>query len=138
MILLDTNVVSELVKSESDPRVSTWMHEQAEETLFLSSVTVAELVVGIAYMPDGKRKRVLQASVDEQLQAFNGRILPFGIDAAHRYAELAILARKAGEGFPVPDGYIAAIASSHGFAVASRDTSPYLAGGIKVINPWVA
>ena len=70
------------------------------------------------------------------MDIFNGRILSFDRSAAQAYAELAVRARKAGKGFPTPDGYIAAIAASHGFTVASRDTSAFTAAGLKVIDPW--
>jgi predicted nucleic acid-binding protein len=69
---------------------------------------------------------------------FRDRVLPFDIDAARHYAELAVMAKVAGRGFPTPDGYIAAIAASRGFIVASRDTAPYKAANVMVINPWEA
>lgn len=136
MILLDTNVVSEAMKSERDARVQAWLNDQAAETLFLSSVSLAELLYGVATLPDGRRKRLLQDTVDGLVRLFHGRLLPFDEGAAKHYAVLATLARSRGLGFPTPDGYIAAIAASRGFAVASRDTSPYIAAGVQVINPW--
>ncbi|WP_395686047.1 type II toxin-antitoxin system VapC family toxin [Caenimonas koreensis] len=138
MIVLDTNVVSEALKVRPDDAVSTWLNEQAIETLFLPSVTVAELLLGIAALPAGKKRTALTAAVDGLLALFQGRVLPFDADAARRYAELAMLARKRGRGFPTPDGYIASIAASRRFIVASRDTGPYEAAGVKVINPWLS
>lgn len=138
MIVLDTNVVSEAMKPEPDAAVRAWLNEQAAETLYLSSVTLAELLFGIAALPIGRRKDLLANALDGLAGLFEGRILPFDIDAARHYAELASTARKAGRGFPTPDGYIAAIAGSRGFTVASRDTSPYQAGGLRVINPWTS
>ena len=70
------------------------------------------------------------------LPLFEGRILAFDTDAARRYADLAVAARKAGKGFPTPDGYIAAIATAHGFTVATRDASAFNAAGVPVIDPW--
>ena len=137
MILLDTNVVSEMMRREPDSAVSSWLNKQDKETLYLSGVTLAELLAGVIVLPDGKRKRELEAALDRTLQMFGDRILPFDKQAARHYAELLFAARKSGRGFPVPDGYVAAIAASREFAVATRDTAPYLAGGIKVINPWV-
>ena len=136
MILLDTNVVSEAIKPEPHPSVLAWLDAQAAETLFLSSITVAELPFGIGALPDGKRKNMLTARIDGLLDQFVGRVVDFDTPAARRYADLAVKARAAGKGFPTPDGYIAAIAAAHGFAVASRDTSAFTAAGLTVINPW--
>jgi predicted nucleic acid-binding protein len=136
MIVLDTNVVSEAMKPEPNPTVRAWLNDQAAETLYLSSVTLAELLFGIAALPAGKRKDMLTQTLDGLLALFRDRVLPFDTDAARRYAELAVTARSGGRGFPTPDGYIAAIAASRGFIVASRDTAPYDAAGVSVINPW--
>ena len=136
MILLDTNVVSEAMKPEPDPAVRKWLDEQVAETLYLSSVTIAELMFGIGALPKGKRKDKLTAALDGVLELFGTRILPFDAGAARRYADLAVKARAAGKGFPTPDGSIAAIAAAHDFAVASRDTSAFKAAGLTVIDPW--
>ena len=140
MILLDTNVISEAMKPEPAPApaVRTWLDAQAAETLYLSSVTIAELMLGIGTLPKGRRKDKLTAALDGVLDLFADRILPFDIRAARRYAELAVSARAAGKGFPTPDGYIASIAAAHDFAVASRDTSAFSAAGLTVIDPWMA
>ena len=110
MILLDTNVVSEAMKPAPDDAVRAWLDEQAAETLYLSSVTVAELMFGIGALPRGKRKNKLADALDGVMTVFADRILPFDVDAARCYADLAVKARAAGKGFPTPDGYIAAIA----------------------------
>jgi predicted nucleic acid-binding protein len=136
MIVLDTNVVSEAMKPEPHPSVRAWLNDQAAETLYLSSVTLAELLFGIAALPAGKRKDLLAQTLDGLMGLFRDRVLPFDIDAARRYAELAVTAKTGGRGFPTPDGYIAAIAASRSFIVASRDTAPYEAAGVSVINPW--
>ena len=138
MIVLDTNVVSEAMKPEPHPAVRGWLNDQASETLYLSSVTLAELLFGIAAFPAGKRKDMLAQALDGLMGLFRDRVLPFDIDAARRYAELAVMAKCGGGGFPTPDGYIAAIAVSRGFIVASRDTAPFEAAGVSVINPWEA
>ena len=138
MILLDTNVVSEAMKPEPAPTVRSWLDEQAAETLFLSSVTVAELMFGIAALPEGRRKHKLTAALEGVLELFADRILPFDTNAARCYGELAVRARAAGKAFPTPDGYIAAIAGAREFAVASRDASAFLAAGLTVIDPWIA
>lgn len=136
MILLDTNIVSEAMTREPHPRVREWLDAQSAETLFLSSITVAELLFGIGALPAGKRKNALAAALDDVLDVFAANILPFDSSAARYYADLAVKARAAGKGFPSPDGYIAAIAAAHGFAVASRDTSAFHAAGLTVIDPW--
>ena len=138
MIVLDTNVVSEAMKPEPHPVVRAWLNNQAAETLYLSSVTLAEMLFGIRALPVGKRQDMLALALDGLLGLFRDRVLPFDTDAARRYAELAVTARAGGRGFPTPDGYIAAIAVSRGFIVASRDTAPYEAAGVTVINPWGA
>jgi predicted nucleic acid-binding protein len=79
---------------------------------------------------------MLAKALDGLMGLFRDRVLPFDIDAARCYADLAVTAKTGGRGFPTPDGYIAAIAASRGFIVASRDTAPYDAARISVINPW--
>ena len=138
MIVLDTNVISEAMKPEPHPAVRAWLNAQAAQTLYLSSVTLAELLFGIAALPAGRRKDMLAKALDGLLELFRGRVLPFDADAARHYAALAVMARTGGRGFPTPDGYIAAIAASRGFIVASRDTAPYEAARVTVINPWEA
>lgn len=138
MIVLDTNVVLEAMKPEPHLAVRAWLNAQAAQTLYLSSVTLAELLFGIAALPAGKRRDMLAKALDGLLGLFRDRVLPFDIDAARHYAELAVLARTSGRGLPTPDVYIAAIAASRGFIVASRDTSPFQAAGVRIINPWEA
>ena len=136
MILLDTNVVSEVMKAKPDVAVLTWLDAQSVDTLFISSITLAELKFGIGALPDGRRKDGLNQALQGVLLLLEGRVLAFDTDAAQHYAELAVSARSAGKGFPSPDGYIAAIASARGFTVATRDIAPFEAARLKVINPW--
>jgi len=124
------------MKPGPDPAVRDWLDAQAAETLYLSSITVAELMFGIGALPKGRRKESLSEALHEVLALFAGRILSFGTDAARCYDDLAVRARAARRGFPTPDGYIAAIAAAHSFVVASRDTSAFAAAGLMVINPW--
>jgi hypothetical protein len=112
------------------------LNEQVAETLYLTSVTLAEMLFGIAVLPTGRRRNTLTRALDGLLELFGDRVLPFDTDAARHYTVLAVAARNAERGFPTPDGYIAAIAASRGFIVASRDTSPYQAGGLLVVDPW--
>ncbi len=138
MILLDTNVISQAMAREPDPNARAWLDAQAAETLFLTSITIAELGFGIGALPSGKRKSALAASLDEVVGLFADRILPFDASAARRYGDLAVKARAAGKGFPTPDGYIAAIAADRGFIIASRDDTAFKAAGLTVIDPWRA
>jgi len=136
MIVLDTNIVSETMKPAPDAKVLAWLDRQAAETLYLTSVTVAELLFGVAVLPAGKRKNQLAAAIDGLIGLYAERVLPFDNDAAKHYASLAVAARKNGSGFPTPDGYIAAIAAARGYMVATRDTAAFKSAGLKVINPW--
>ncbi len=137
MILLDTNVVSEPLRAGPDARVIEWIDAQPLETLFLSAITVAELRAGVALLPAGKRRAGLQSSLEAQvLPLFAGRVLPFDAGCTQAYAALMAKARASGLAIASADGYIAAIALAHGLAVATRDTGPFEAAGVTVINPW--
>ena len=136
MIVLDTNVVSEAIKPEPQARVRAWLDAQSAETVFLSTITVAELLFRVAALADGKRKEMLATRIESVLSQFAARILPFDTGAARHYALLAATARTTGRGFPMPDGNIAAIAASRGFTVASRDASAFSAVGVAVVDPW--
>ena len=136
MILVDTNVISETLRQQPDPAVVRWMDAQSIETLYLSAVTVAELRYGIAVLPEGRRRQVLHSGLEQSvLPLFEGRILPFDGAAAISYAELMAAAR--GRGVSAADGYIAATAHAAGLMVATRDTSPFEAVGLAVVNPWL-
>lgn len=137
MILLDTNVVSEPLRAAPDAGVVEWIDAQPLETLFLSVVTVAELRAGVAQLPAGRRRASLQEGLEARvLPLFAGRVLPFDLSCTQTYAELMFKARAAGLAVATADGYIAAIAAANGLAVATRDTSPFKAAGVTVINPW--
>jgi hypothetical protein len=137
MVILDTNVISEPLKSAGDPAVLGWLDQQDIETLYLTAVTVAELRFGIAALPLGSRKRRLEEEFEQRiLSLFKGRILPFDEPATVAYARIRAKAKIDGNAIGIADGFIAAIAAHHGFTVATRDTSPFEAAGIGVINPW--
>lgn len=139
MILIDTNVVSEPLKAVPAPNVISWMDAQAIETLFLSTITVAELRFGIAAMPSGKRQDVLRERLERDvLPVFSGRILSFDLDASQSYSELMARSRSSGKAIGKADGYIAAIAASNRLQVATRDVGPFEAAGLRVIDPWNA
>src|SRR5262245_34893400 len=113
MIVLDTNVISELWKAEPDPNVVSWIDAQLIDTLYLSAVTVAELRFGLVTMPAGKRRTIYQDRLEgEVLPAFEGRVLPFDLDASQAYADPMEHARTAGKAIGKADGYIAATAAA--------------------------
>jgi toxin FitB len=138
VILLDTNVVSEPLRSAPDTRVVEWIDAQPLETLFLSAITVAELRAGVALLPAGKRRAGLLESLETRvLPLFAGRVLPFDLGCTQAYAELMAKARASGLAIASADGYIAATAAANGLVVATRDTGPFKAAGVTVINPWL-
>ena len=137
MILLDTNVISEPLRQAGDANVLAWMDAQMVETLCLSAISLAELRFGIAASPPGKKRDALHTSLEQRiLPLFAGRILPFDAPASQAYAVLRARARAEGKAIAPADGYIAAIAAVHRLVVATRDTSPFEAAGLAVINPW--
>lgn len=137
MIILDTNVVSEPMKSNGSPAVQAWLDRQTIETVYLTATSLSELLVGIAILPEGKRKEGLDAALGELVQRlFGSRVLPFDQQAAVAYAQLVGRARASGYPISVADAQIAAIATVHGFTVATRDTAPFVAVGVPIINPW--
>lgn len=137
MIVVDTNVLTEPLRATGDPAVADWLDRQRPDTLFLTTVNLAELLLGIELMPLGHRRSTLEARIGEVIATFgNRRVLSFDAAAARAFAGLISRARAAGHALGVADGQIAAIAAAHGFAVATRDTQPFLAAGVAVIDPW--
>jgi len=137
MIVLDTNVVSEPMKPNANPAVQAWLDQQAVETLYLTATSLSELLVGIQILPDGRRKKGLVSALSElMVTLFGSRILPFDQQAAMAYAPLVQHARAGGRLISMADAQIAAIAAIHGFTVATRDTEPFVAAGVPVINPF--
>jgi toxin FitB len=137
MILLDTNVISEPLRRAPEARVINWIDAQSLETLYLSAITVAELRFGVTNLPAGKRRDELQSSLENQiLPLFSGRVFPFDMNCTAAYAELMAKAKSTGLAIAAADGYIAAIAATNRFSVATRDVSPFKAAGLNVINPW--
>ena len=137
MILIDTNVISEPLRANPEPKVVDWLDSQALETLYLSVITVAELRYGVARLPEGKRRDILQDRLETQvIPAFTRRILAFDLPATQAYADLMSKAQSAGLAIGMADGYIASIATVNGVTVATRDVAPFKAAGVSVINPW--
>ena len=116
-----------------------WIDAQALATLYLSAITVAELRAGIALMPAGKRRDSLHDNLEKRLlPMFANRVLSFDMACTKAYAELLAKCRAAGLAVETADAFIAAVALANGFAVATRDTRPFEAVGVNVINPWQA
>jgi toxin FitB len=137
MILLDTCVVSEPLKPRPNARVTAWLDEQVAESLYLSTVSLAELLTGVALLPAGKRRTTLSGGLSTLLhRLFAGRMLSFDEAAAAEFPRIVTAARKRGTTISFADGQIASIAAAHGFPVCTRDREPFAAAGIPVIDPW--
>ena len=139
MIVLATHVISETLRAMPEARVVAWLDAQPVETLFLSVVSVAELRFGLARLPVGRRRNGLVGQLESQvLPVFAGRVLALDLAATQAYPAAMAKAQAQGLAVGVADGFIAAIAASNGMAVATRDTAPFVAMGVAVINPWGA
>ncbi|MCY1283686.1 Toxin FitB [compost metagenome] len=137
MILLDTNVLSELMRAKPDPNVIAWVDAQRSSDLVICSITVAEILYGIARMPDGKRKDGLYAVATAMFdEDFAGNILPFDVDAAVHYADLVAASEERGTIADMADGQIAAIARLHGARIVTRNVRHFEAFDVPLVNPW--
>ena len=136
MIVLDTNVLSEPLRMRPDPKVLAWLDAQAAETLFMSTISHAELRFGVLKMPEGKRRNDLAAQIERALELFKDRTLEFDVNAAEQLAQIVARCEKMGKPATAPDAYIAAIAAAHGFSVATRNVDHFKHMGVRVINPW--
>jgi len=136
MIILDTNVISEPLRAVCDVNVARWLERQASQTLFVTNISHAEMLFGIALLPDGRRKRDIDAHVHEIFHgAFRGRVMTFGMAEAPAYAQLRADRRRQGRPIAVEDAMIASIAMTHGAAIATRD-GDFQDCGVPLINPW--
>lgn len=137
MILLDTSILSELMRPFPKPAVERWVGAQPAAGVFISAITEAELRYGLALLPDGQRRRRLMAQAEAMLaEDFAGRILPFDSAAAEAYASIAAARRLAGRPISQADAQIAAIAASRGAAIATRNIMDFEGCGPEVVNPW--
>jgi len=137
MILLDTNVVSELMRPQPDKQVVVWFEKHANVPLYLSSITEAELWAGFHHLPQGKRRTSIGDAIAEMLaEDFTGRILAFDSRAARAYGEISGVRKTLGLATDTADVQIAAIAKVNRFKVATRDASGFAGSGIEVISPW--
>ena len=137
MVLLDTNVVSELMRDVPSAEVLGWMDDLPTRELFVTAITEAEVRTGIAFLPEGARRRGLADAAERTLGSlFAGRVLPFDSRAARAYADIAATSRAAGRPISQSDCQIAAIARSRGMALATRNVRDFSNTGVEVIDPW--
>ncbi len=137
MILLDTNVVSEVMKPSPADGVLRWLDDQETEDLYLSTITIAEISFGIRILPDGRRRRTLNESFEEFVsRGFEQRILDFDTTAAYVFGDLMARRREAGRPMSFPDGQIAAIARRHHFSLATRNVRDFDLCGLETLNPF--
>lgn len=137
MIVLDTNVISELMRREPDERVMAWIGEQPIAGVFTTTLTQAEIFYGMALLPEGRRRDALLAAARPMFAVdFAGRVLPFDTDAALAYPEIAAGRRRSGQPISQIDAQIAAIVRSRGARLATRNVSDFADCGITVVNPW--
>jgi len=137
MIVLDTNVVSELMRREANTAVLDWVDAQPPDELLLTAITAAEICHGIAKLPDGKRKSALREAADATLKKdFAGRILAFDEDAAEHYGQLVSARERAGRPISMADALIAAICLSYGASLATRNTDDFQGIELTLVNPW--
>ena len=135
--LLDTNVVSELVRPGADANVLKWIDALAEEQTFISVVTIGEIRKGIASLPMGRRRDILDNWLSFDLpERFDGRIISVTVEIADVWGRMAGKAKVAGVGFAVLDGFIAATALAHKLVVATRNTRDFVALGADLVDPW--
>ena len=138
MILLDTNILSELMRIKPDPGLIFWLDQLTKDQIWVSAITQAEIRLGFSLLPDGKRKSGLREATEAMFQEdFNHRCLPFDSHAATHYADIVTERRSIGRPISVEDAQIAAIARSNALAIATRNTKDFShITGLNVIDPW--
>jgi toxin FitB len=137
VIVLDTNVLSELMKPSPAPRVASWVGSRPARSLYITSITQAEILHGIMLLPKGRRRDSIESAAASMFEIeFAGRVLPFSSDAAAPYARIAVERKRAGRPISHFDAQIAAIAVANGATVATRNIDDFDGCGIRVDNPW--
>ena len=140
MILLDTNVLSEFMRPRPAPQVVEWLNGQRADRLYVSAVSRAEIELGLALMPAGKRQESLASAAQAMFEYdLAGCCLPFDERAASHYAQLVAARTRMGRPISVEDAQVAAIALSHGLVLATRNTADFQAiAGLALLDPWQA
>jgi len=137
MIILDTNILSELMRSNPHPSVLRWVADQPGETLYTTSISKAEIHHGISLLPEGRRRNALADAAEAMfVEDFADRVLPFDDVAAVYYAEIVAARRRAGNPISTFDALIAATALAAGTDVATRDVGGFTGCGLTLIDPW--
>jgi toxin FitB len=137
MIILDTNVISELMKGKKSQNVYNWVSQQSVMSLFTTTITQGEILYGIAILPEGKRRDELEKAANLMFaEDFLGRILSFDENAARSFAHIAAIRRNMGHPIAQADAQIAAICYTHQAIIATRNVADFQGCGIKIINPW--
>ncbi|MDQ3558198.1 MAG: type II toxin-antitoxin system VapC family toxin [Pseudomonadota bacterium] len=137
MIILDTNVLSELMRPEPEYKVVAWVQEQADQELYTTALTKAEILFGLAILPVGKRRSAITSEAARVFsEDFPGRVLAFSGEAAVEFAALSAQRRRQGRPISVFDGMIAGIARWRGAAIATRNTADFEGIGIRLVDPW--
>ncbi len=136
MIVLDTNVVSELMRAEPALAVLTWLQQNSGDGMYTTTVTVAEIRYGIARLPEGQRRESLHQAANEIFAAFPRQVLPFDLAAANAYADVVTVRESLGNPIDGFDAQIAAICRSHAATLATRNTKDFTNTGISVVDPW--
>jgi toxin FitB len=138
MIVVDSNVVSELMRPRPAPLVRQWILDHADRDLVTTAITVAEIGYGIEGLPDGKRKRQLKDAADTVFTTFGAQVLPFGVESARHYAAIVAGRDRAGRPIDGFDAQIAAICRANGSSLATRNTEDFVDVGVDLIDPWRA
>jgi len=138
MLILDTNVVSELMKDTPNRLVVEYLDNQIIENIYLTSITVAELLRGIKQLPISKKQNKLFNAFNQVFGLFENRVLPFDVEAGMSYADLMVISKNNGCNVHIADAFIASIASIYNFAIVTRDVRPFELLGLEIINPWNA
>ena len=138
MFILDTNILSAMMRPDRVPEVASWLDAQDERQLFTTTISQAEIFSGLAVMPAGRRRREFENTAGAMFDEFDARILPFDSDAAVVYAELFAVRRQAGRPTAPQDLMIASIARARDAIMVTRDSGGFEGCGFAVINPWAA
>lgn len=139
MIVLDTNVISELFRSRPEPRVVAWLEALADDVA-ITTITLAELLAGVRRLPDGRRKADLEVAIDGAIQPYRETrsLLAFGEAAAAEYADVLVARERAGMPISMADAQIAAICRAHRAVCATRNTRDFAQIGVELVDPWLA
>lgn len=136
MVILDTNIISEMMRPAPEPVVLSWFSSMRAEDAHLTSITVAEILLGIELLPVGKRRDVVRAGAERTLAVFAGQVLSFDAKAAHAFSLISSTRRRQGRPMSEFDAQIAAIARTHNAVLATRDVANFEECGLKLVNPW--